>query len=157
MIRKLTILRTRVRADVQIGENEFGGAVVVTVELPRNAQEVQDATVSLENLLLRTAQEHLKLADQREQVRDLVDQKVKVVSETERVRITKDVEARNAASDRQRQEHIDSLQRQLDRQRDALLREVETAFYGAEFPGDRTQIMPVIVDVLRSKRNQEST
>lgn len=111
MIRKLTILRTRVRADVQIGENEFGGAVVVTVELPRNAQEVQDATVSLENLLLRTAQEHVRASSDRKQFEAAVRTAVAERADKERERLKRNAEAE---WDRQR--------KQFERERDDAVR-----------------------------------
>lgn len=151
-IRKMAVLAQTVRADVQVGINQWGGAVTVTVELPRKADEVQTAMAALENLLLREAQAHIKVSSDRAAIRNEVETKVNAMLEGERVRIEKDVEARHAANARSQQAEIGDMHRRLGRQRADLIYEIEQAFHAEKFPGlDRTQVLPVITEVLRRK------
>lgn len=121
MIRKLQVLATSVRAEVVIGENDFGGAVSTTVQLPRRSEEVQDAMATLENLLLRTAQEHVKVsADRRHieaQVRERIDKRLN--SERERIR-------KNALAENERRI------RELERERDEQVRQKNSALQAKE-------------------------
>lgn len=90
MIRKLAVTGTQVKATVAIGTNEFGGFVTTDVVLPRKADEVAAALVTLENLCLREAQTFVRTARDRMELEALVEQGVAKRVGKERERIARD-------------------------------------------------------------------
>jgi len=130
IVRRLAIQQSQVKADVQVGENQWGGAVLVQVSLPRKSKEVSDALVALENLLLRTAQEHIKTSGDRETIRRQVDEKVKATLDYERGRIVKETEERTARDLAYKSSEITERDRRIARLEDhngRLQRDLEAA------------------------------
>lgn len=90
MIRKLALTSTQVKATVAIGTTEFGGYVTTDVVLPRKAEEVQTALVTLENLCLREAQAHVRTSRDRMELDALVQEGIAKKLDRERERIKRD-------------------------------------------------------------------